>query len=259
MLAIAFQTAADVLNTLRGRTLPPDPIDRQYGIETSRRVPRRALASGAKEDAHSAGYLGCAPSIVRKALDQIGIEPGMTFVDIGCGKGRVLVVASDYPFAWLIGVELSRHVANLASRNFEKLRSPDDKFRRISLLRGDATKPPLQQGCNVLFFYNSFTGAPVKTLIESLRRHVTKYPTSKIWLIALNPVSFEAFDNSGFLHRYAAERIDATPEEAAAGNHPYDSVIIYQSGAAPLREPLPGAEAKVAITIPGIGADIGSA
>jgi SAM-dependent methyltransferase len=258
MIAKALQAAVNVFDLLRGQRRPVHPMDRALGIETSGRVTRRALASGSENDAHSAGYVGAHPSIVRKCLDVIGIEPDMTFIDIGCGKGRALVVACEYPFARLIGVELSPLVARMALRNFAALRRRDERFSRVSILEGDASKPPFQPGCNVLFFYNSFTGEPVKALIAAIRRHVESNATSKVWLVCYNPVSFDDFDKCGLFTRFYAAKIAAEPEESIAcfTSRPYDSVLIYQGAAAPLREPEAGAEAEVVITIPGLGADV---
>jgi SAM-dependent methyltransferase len=258
MIATAFQIAADIFDLLRGKRRPVHPMDRALGIETSGRVTRRALVSGSKNEAHWVDYIGSHPSIVRKCLDLIGIEPDMTFIDIGCGKGRALVVACEYPFARLIGVELSPLVVRVALRNFATLRRRDERFSRASIMAGDASQPPFQPGCNVLFFYNPFVGEPVKALIASIRRHIEANANSKVWLICYNPVSFDEFDKCGLFTRFYAARIAAEQEEnvAAFTSHPYDSVIIYQSAAAPLREPETGAEAEVVITIPGLGADI---
>ena len=41
-----------------------------------------------------------------------------TFVDFGAGKGRVLMMACEYPFKQVIGVELSRKLHATASRNY---------------------------------------------------------------------------------------------------------------------------------------------
>ncbi|WP_294536516.1 class I SAM-dependent methyltransferase [uncultured Rhodoblastus sp.] len=258
MLATAFQTAAHVFDLLRGKRGPVHPMDKALRIETSGRVTRRALASGSKNDVHSVGYVGAHPGIVRKCLDLIGVEPEMTFIDIGCGKGRALAVACEYPFARLIGLELSPLVARVAFRNFAKLRRRDEKFSRVSILEGDASQPPFQPGCNVFFFYHPFTGEPVKTLIANFRRHFEANPTSKVWLICYNPVSFDDFDKCGLFTRFYAAKIAADKEDNVAGftSHPYDSVIIYQSANAPMRDPLPGAKAGVVITIPGLGADV---
>lgn len=60
---------------------------------------------------------------VKKALRLLrkGI-PGGTFLDLGAGKGRVLVVAALYPFRRVIGVELSESLCAIARKNVELAR-----------------------------------------------------------------------------------------------------------------------------------------
>jgi hypothetical protein len=125
-------------------------------------------------------------------------------------------------------------------------------------MNGDASSPPLQESANVLFFYNAFVGSYVGALIDKIERHIDLFPSSKIWLIYYNPVSYQKFDGCRVLKRFYAEKIFADPEEVAAtaNRNDFDSVIIYQSIGAPYREPMPGADAEVIITIPGLGADV---
>jgi SAM-dependent methyltransferase len=258
MLAFAYQAASNILNRLRGEGQGNHPMDKALGIETSHRVSRRALASGSESDAYSNGYLGAHPGIVRKCLGLIPIVPGATFIDLGCGKGRALVIACEFPFAKLIGVELSPFVARIASRNFAKLVRRDKQFARVSIRIGDASQPPFEPGCNVLFFYNAFVGEPVQALIANLRRHLDANPTEKIWLVCYNPVSFEEFDTCGLFTRFFAAKMFAKPEDTTGipGIHPFDSVIIYQSRTATIHDPLPNAEAAVVIALPNLGADV---
>jgi hypothetical protein len=125
-------------------------------------------------------------------------------------------------------------------------------------VQGDASNPPLQGSANVLFFYNTFVGSYVDALINNIERHIELFPSSKIWLICYNTVSYQQFDRCGVLKRFYAEKIFADPAEVAATPNwnDFDSVIIYQSIGAPYREPTPGADAEVIITIPGQGADV---
>jgi SAM-dependent methyltransferase len=258
MLAHAFQTLATVFQAVRGSRWQVHPIDKKLGVETSARVARRAQLSGKEADKFALHYQGVQPSILRKCLDLISVSEAMTFIDIGCGKGRALIVAADYPFRKLIGIELSDFVLAKARANFNLLKKTNSRYADITLLQGDASNPPLDRGINVLAFVNSFTDDPIHALIENMRKHLEAFPESEIWLIAYNPVSFQEFDDSGFLKRYYAAKLDFEPDEAATApnGNTYDSVIIYQSRGPRCRESLPGADAKVIITIPRLGAEI---
>ena len=227
------------------------PIDKQLGVETSAEVPRRAQMSGHKMDKYAVQYQGLQPSILRKCLNLIGVTAEMTFIDIGCGKGRALMVAAEYPFRHLIGVELSGFILATARSNFNILKKKKARYGDVELVHGDASQPPLDRGSNVLSFFNSFTGDPVHVLIEHMRHHLMTFPESEIWLICTNPVSFQAFDECGFLQRFYAAKLGFDPDEAAAGTprgKAFSSVILYQSVGPHRREPMPGADAKVTRT-----------
>jgi SAM-dependent methyltransferase len=113
-----LDTLAIFKDALRGRPTQVHPLDRTFGIETSRRVPRAALATGSDKDALSIGYAaGAAPSVIRKSLSLVNIEGNAEFIDLGCGKGRPLIVAAEFPFRALTGIELSPYLCGIARRN----------------------------------------------------------------------------------------------------------------------------------------------
>jgi SAM-dependent methyltransferase len=251
MLSHFFQALSTFGRRIHGYVWQVHPIDRQLGVETSAQVPRSAQMSGVKMDKYAVQYQGLQPSILRKCLNLIGVTDEMTFIDIGCGKGRALMVAAEYPFRQIIGVELSDFILATARLNFKNLTKKNARYGDVKLLHGDASDPPLDRGINVLAFFNSFTGDPVHFLIENMRQHLKASPESEIWLICLNPVSFQAFDECGFLKRFYAAKLKFDPDEAAAGaprGRAFSSVILYQNVGPHGREPMPGADAKVIAT-----------
>lgn len=61
-------------------------------------------------------FLPSPESVVVKALDMAQLEPGEKLVDLGCGDGRVLVVAAKRYGAYAVGVELNPLLVRLAAR-----------------------------------------------------------------------------------------------------------------------------------------------
>ena len=62
---------------------------------------------------------------IKEALDNIGnhLDFNQTiFVDLGCGKGKPMMIASRYPFYKIIGVELSYNIANICKNNIQKMK-----------------------------------------------------------------------------------------------------------------------------------------
>ena len=90
------------------------------------------------------------------------------FVDLGSGKGRVLLLASEYPFRRVVGVEFAQELNEIAERN---LALYDSARRRrcgdVRTVTADAADYPLPEEPVVLYLYNPF--AP-----EILRRHLER-------------------------------------------------------------------------------------
>ena len=250
------QFVANIYYRLSGRRRPVHPIDHALGIETSQRVATAALKGGSSD---TIGYVGSTPSIIRKCLDLIDVDPRADFVDLGCGKGRVLIVAAEYPFRRLTGIEHSSFVCAAARQNITKLRPRSRYADRISVVQGDASKPTLPDSSSVIvFMYHPFRRPLVEVLRKQLESEVAKAPNRNLWLIYYNPVCFELFDESPSFARFFAARMDFEVDEAAAAptGNTYDSVIIYQAISGPQRPPLAGASAEVKVTIPGLAVEV---
>lgn len=122
------------------------------------------LSTGHEHDRHSAGYYATAPSLFRgsialwsETLKGLGKRlSDYTLIDVGCGKGRVLMLGSEYGFRDIVGVELNPRLAAVACKNLCKwLRSPR-ACPNVGVVHGDALTFPIPEGPVVLFFFNSF-------------------------------------------------------------------------------------------------------
>src|SRR5947209_2929304 len=97
------------------------PFDRQYGVDTSGLISSVLLASGHENDLYGTAYYGIPPSRFRYVLNKWATWPPelpveeYTFIDIGCGKGRAVLLATELPFREVIGVELSPALVETAN------------------------------------------------------------------------------------------------------------------------------------------------
>ncbi|MFW8692391.1 MULTISPECIES: class I SAM-dependent methyltransferase [Mesorhizobium] len=98
-----------------------------------------------------------------------------TFIDIGSGKSRTLLLASQYPFAEIIGVEFARELVDIARSNIERFRDPSQKCRALSVVEADAAAYDFPQVPLVVYFYNPFSkdvfDIVLMNLVSSLERH----------------------------------------------------------------------------------------
>lgn len=152
------------------------PFDLQHGVDTSGMVGGTALLTGHQHDVYNTAYWGVSPSRARDLLRRWqeslqGHTIGdYTFVDIGCGKGRMMMIASELQFREIIGVELNPQLAAIASANL--IEWSGDGFARCPLrvLFQDATEIALPNSPCVLFLYNPFGPPVLRKLLDRLEQ-----------------------------------------------------------------------------------------
>lgn len=106
---------------------------------------------------------------LRAALRALRPGPEDVFVDIGCGKGQAVVVASELPFGRVIGVDLAQELCEVARRNMEgeKVRA-HQRAREVEIVHADATEWPIPADLTVAFLYCPFLGEHFDRFIDRL-------------------------------------------------------------------------------------------
>ncbi len=142
------------------------PFDLEFGVRTSGLVAGRHLASGHRNDRHSTAYYGVAPSVLqglvvrwRRSRPAVPLDE-FTFVDLGAGMGRAVLLASEYPFRAVVGVELNAKLTRIARRNATLWRAAGRARAPMRIICGDAAEFKFPEGPCVAFLFNPF-GAPV--------------------------------------------------------------------------------------------------
>ena len=219
------------------------PFDREHGVDTSGLLYADKLATGHAHDAASEGYYATAPSLFHGALahwqQTLGESLGplvpkslsdYTFIDLGCGKGRVLLMASDYPFRKVMGVELSPRLARAARRNVHRWARRPRACPRISVMVGDVMQLRLPDGPVVLFLFNSFGETVMTQLIEGLAA-AARVRSAPIDLIYVHPEQDALVRQAGF-QVLADEEVAFSGEDAAADVFEVvsDRCTIYRVG-----------------------------
>lgn len=98
---------------------------------------------------------------------------GHTFIDIGAGKSRTLLLASRYPFARVVGVEFAHELVGIARRNIKSFRDAAQKCRDLEIVEADAATYDFPPTPLVVYFYNPFSkqvfDIVIANLVASLR------------------------------------------------------------------------------------------
>ena len=176
-------------------------FDCDYRVHTtSARIPIRTRLRGAVA---GGGYQPSDPALFHEMLDALSIDyRDFTFIDLGSGKGRALLMASDYSFRRILGVELLRELHHIAEENIAKYRGPEQKCFIIESWCGDALDFVFPPEPIVLYIFNPFSETGLTQVISSLQRSLANNPRP-IYVVYHNPVLEHVFSASPVWRRIA--------------------------------------------------------
>jgi len=225
------------------------PFDRAHGTDTSGLVLADELPADEDARSHAVCYAGSQPNVLRLALAALPAVDACSFVDLGCGKGRALLVASEFPFADILGVELSPPLAEIARRNATLVarRHPSRTAVRVAL--ADASRYPLPAGDLVLFLYHPFGAELVARVVAAVEAALADEKRS-VYVVYYNPVAGHCFDASPLLRRRYAGMLPYAREEIGYGPDEADPLVIWQGGNAP--SPTAAANARILVAPSGM-------
>lgn len=159
------------------QTRAPHPFDVQNGVNTDGIIPGHDLAIGHANDRFIAGYAAIPPSRFRGAMEKWQTSgpayaiAEYTFIDFGCGKGRAALLASEFSFREVVGVELNPALAKIALENADVWTAAGKAKCPIRIRCGDALELELPQGPCLVYLYNPFGEQIMQRLAEKMRLH----------------------------------------------------------------------------------------
>ena len=207
-----MRAIASVRATLPYRNIE-HPFDKRHGLDTAGYVSRRDLVSGHPHDVYLTGYSAVAPSVFRhmcrRWIDTLAARrrvQAFSFVDVGAGKGRALLLASELPFRKVIGVELSKELAQIAGQNIEKWKQEHRARLPIRVIHQDILDFRWPRTPLVVYLYNPFEREMIELLVERLQR-AAKTGSRCVDVLYLNPVFGYLLTRSRRFRELWSERI----------------------------------------------------
>ena len=197
------------------------PFDRRYGVDTSGLLYADALSTGHARDGANEGYYATAPSLLDEALALWQTTLGgysledYTFIDLGCGKGRVVLLAAGYPFRAVTGIELNPELARTARANLRRWPSTRRACLAVQVVVGDILELKLLPGPVVLYLFNAFDRSVARAFLARLE-DATRSRTAPIDLIYMHPDQADLFEASPVVEVLADADLPFSQEDAAA-------------------------------------------
>lgn len=123
-----------------------------------------------------------------------------SFIDLGSGKGRILLMASDYPFRRIIGVELLESLHKIAQQNLQQYKSASQKCFALESICSDATAFRFPDDPLVIYLFNPFPESGMRQVFANLGQSLQAQPRP-VYVLYHNPLLEHVLTESGFLRK----------------------------------------------------------
>ena len=185
------------IKNLRGKI-----FDLKHNVETVSDVELSDLKIDSENVKFGAKYAGSDPKATKELFADFKINyKDFVFVDLGSGKGRVLFIASDYPYKKIIGVEFAEELNETAQKNIKKFNSKTRKCDDIEAIYADVTKFEIPDEPLVFFLFNPFGVKVLKEILQNIEKSLQNSPR-EIYIFYLAPFHRQIFDESEFFAEF---------------------------------------------------------
>ena len=203
------QLLSNLLEFARDST--PERLRQRYGdteYDWEHRVNTTSAAVGWRDrllGVFHSPYQPTEPGLFHEMMGALSRQTGFAFgdfvfIDLGSGKGRTLLMASDYPFCRVVGVELLPALNLIAQENLNKYRNDAQKCFAIESTCADAAGFDFPGEPIVLFLFNPFPESGLRRVIANLEQSLREYPR-KVYVLYHNPLLEHVLSASAILKR----------------------------------------------------------
>jgi SAM-dependent methyltransferase len=209
------------------------PFDRKYVTDTGGYLGPEEMVKGRANDVHNHGYSAIAPSVFQEACKRwretlptvSGRVEAYSFVDVGAGKGRALLLAAELPFRKVIGVELSEELSRIAQKNVARWTRVVRPKSKIRVVQGDAAKFRWPRTPLLVYLYNPFACSLVAQMAESLAAAAAS-GSGLVDLLYVNPTCTDTLTSQGLFVRLWTARIPMTEADQKADPYGTTSDLV---------------------------------
>ena len=162
--------------TLRRRAIEFDEL---YGVDTAM-MPHEIKPlsiDNSKTNFHSYGYAASDPNYFLEAMNHLEIDhKEYTFIDFGSGKGRALLMASQFPFRKILGVEFLEELHEIAKQNIAAFQKHAVGCCNLESTCMDVLDLELPKNNLVCYFYNPFSKSILNQVLASIHASFMEHP-----------------------------------------------------------------------------------
>ena len=146
-------------------------------------------------------YVATTASLIYEILNSLALPPHtFAFVDMGSGKGRALLVASEFAFTKIVGIELSPQLHRIAEENIKRYRPASQQCTAFQLRCMNVVDYVYGPEPLVLFLFDPFGLETLRSVIANLERSLSASPR-EAYVVYIYPQFEDELQNSRVLRK----------------------------------------------------------
>jgi SAM-dependent methyltransferase len=168
-------------------------FDARYGTDTGGVQSLADVADIVGDNAkHGLAHIASDPDQFSGMLGKLALHvPDYTFVDLGCGKGRALLLAGEVPFKSVIGVEFVPAFADVARKNLA-IAAAKGMRSDIEVVTGDATQFDFPSGPLLVYLFNPFDSSIIRRVAQNVMKS-WRAERRPVFVVYANPIHKDEF------------------------------------------------------------------
>lgn len=146
-------------------------FDLWFGVDTRAWRELDGLTIAGENRARGRSYQATRVIALRRLFETLRpiVGKDSVFVDLGCGKGRVLLIAAESGFKAVRGVEFAREICDIAKKNCAVYRRRRGIETPVTVTHADAARYPIDSDEDVFFMFNPFDDVVMRQVLDNIR------------------------------------------------------------------------------------------
>jgi hypothetical protein len=177
---------------------PQRRFDRRFSVNTIGIIEPDKL--DVEDPSDASGYEPTELAVFTRMMSDLPLDyERFIFVDIGSGKGAVILYASAFPFKRIVGIEFSPPLHRIAEQNIASYHSERMKCKNVKSLCMNVADFCLPPEPTVLYLFNPFKGRALQKVIANTRRSLGEHPRDLAVVYYHPKCRHSAWDRASFL------------------------------------------------------------
>jgi 16S rRNA G966 N2-methylase RsmD len=148
-------------------------FDTQHGTDTGEIIDEADLGGSSEQQNTNVRYVATPLFVINQVFEALDIDFSQYhFVDVGCGKGRVVTLSTNHVFKSYTGIEYSEKLTDIAKNNISKMAIETSKIRKIKIINQDVRDYSIPTQNTVFYMYFPFSVSILEPFLKKIHTEI---------------------------------------------------------------------------------------